>query len=165
MVNGDNAKEARTNCKVLKTGYYGKIPCTLVELSPITGRSHQLRVHMKHIGNPIIGDLTYYDGNEPVDATRMILHAWKIHMKAKPVWSKNSVKPHKGGLSRYLNQLRNLRNKIETNLSVQELNVSTTDPFTELIRDGPQVNDDDELSLIRTRKERFYWVKENVTYK
>src|SRR5207253_1345129 len=32
---------------------------TLVELAPKTGRTHQLRVHMAHIGHPIVGDVTY----------------------------------------------------------------------------------------------------------
>ena len=32
---------------------------TLVELAPKTGRTHQLRVHLAHIGHPIVGDTTY----------------------------------------------------------------------------------------------------------
>ncbi len=35
------------------------IPAALVELSPITGRTHQLRVHMAHIGHPLLGDTRY----------------------------------------------------------------------------------------------------------
>ncbi|MGC9261157.1 MAG: RluA family pseudouridine synthase [Phycisphaerae bacterium] len=64
---------------------------TLVELSPKTGRTHQLRVHLSHIGLPIVGDVTY--GGRPValrditgiptdSATALIsrqaLHAWKL---------------------------------------------------------------------------------------
>ena len=37
----------------------GKI-CTWVSLKPVTGRTHQLRAHMNHIGNPIIGDAKYF---------------------------------------------------------------------------------------------------------
>ena len=37
------------------------IPAALVELSPITGRTHQLRVHMAHIGHPLLGDDKYGD--------------------------------------------------------------------------------------------------------
>ena len=39
-----------------------KIPLTLVDLYPKTGRMHQLRKHMKHIGNPILGDRLYGGG-------------------------------------------------------------------------------------------------------
>lgn len=45
---------------------------TLVELSPITGRTHQLRAHMAHIGHPIIGDRAY---GSKVGQPRIMLHA------------------------------------------------------------------------------------------
>jgi tRNA pseudouridine32 synthase / 23S rRNA pseudouridine746 synthase len=44
---------------------------TRLELEPVTGRSHQLRVHLMHIGHPIAGD-TLYDG---APAPRLMLHA------------------------------------------------------------------------------------------
>ncbi len=43
-----------------------------VELEPVTGRSHQLRLHMKSIGHPILGDALYGD---PASAPRLLLHA------------------------------------------------------------------------------------------
>lgn len=45
---------------------------TLVELSPTTGRTHQLRAHMAHIGHPILGDKAY---GSAIDSTRIMLHA------------------------------------------------------------------------------------------
>lgn len=45
---------------------------TLVELVPLTGRSHQLRVHCQQLGHPIVGDELYH--GDP-DATRLMLHA------------------------------------------------------------------------------------------
>lgn len=45
---------------------------TRVELEPITGRSHQLRLHMAAIGHPILGDALYGD---PASAPRLLLHA------------------------------------------------------------------------------------------
>ncbi len=48
-------KEASTNFRVLER-YPG---LTLVELKPYTGRTHQLRVHLKYIGHPLFGDKTY----------------------------------------------------------------------------------------------------------
>eukprot|EP00943_MAST-04B_sp_MAST-4B-sp1_P007309 g7309.t1 len=50
---------ARTKVKVLKHVEFEGIKCTKVVLIPITGRRHQLRVHMKSIGHPILGDYTY----------------------------------------------------------------------------------------------------------
>ena len=41
-----------------------------------TGRTHQIRVHLKHINHPIIGDTLY--NNEPSLAKRLMLHAHKI---------------------------------------------------------------------------------------
>ena len=38
--------------------------CAWVSLKPVTGRTHQLRAHMAHIGNPIIGDAKYFDRDE-----------------------------------------------------------------------------------------------------
>lgn len=47
----------------------------LVELTPITGRSHQLRLHMKSLGHPILGDNLYADPNSLQQASRLMLHA------------------------------------------------------------------------------------------
>lgn len=61
--------------------------CSLVEACPKTGRTHQLRVHFKHIGNSIIGDTLY--GNESPLIGRQALHAYKYEFRhpvtGKPV--------------------------------------------------------------------------------
>lgn len=67
-----NGKSSETFYKVLKTN--GKL--SLVELKPITGRTHQLRVHMKYLGHPILGDRVY--GTTKAD--RLYLHASKIQI-------------------------------------------------------------------------------------
>lgn len=51
--------------------------CTHVELEPVTGRSHQLRVHLASLGHPILGD-DLYGGEATLRAERLLLHAWKI---------------------------------------------------------------------------------------
>ena len=61
-----NGRESETYYKVLESS--GER--SLVELRPVTGRTHQLRVHMKYIGCPIVGDIIY---GEP--AERLYLHA------------------------------------------------------------------------------------------
>lgn len=48
----------------------------LVELKPVTGRTHQLRVHLHHQGHPIVGD-TFYGGP---DAPRLFLHAHSLEI-------------------------------------------------------------------------------------
>lgn len=68
---GVNGKSASTTYKVLSSnGRY-----SLVELKPTTGRTHQLRVHMAHIGHPIVGDIVYGQ-----DSTRMFLHATRLEL-------------------------------------------------------------------------------------
>ncbi|QIE89168.1 RluA family pseudouridine synthase [Pseudomonas nitroreducens] len=46
-----------------------------VELTPITGRSHQLRVHMLSIGHPLLGDRLYAEGEALALRDRLCLHA------------------------------------------------------------------------------------------
>ena len=49
-----------------------------IELQPITGRSHQLRLHLAHIGMPICGDPLYAPDAVRAMAARLQLHAWRI---------------------------------------------------------------------------------------
>ena len=62
IVDDENGKESETIVKVLKK-YYNNTSTTtettLVELQPLTGRTHQLRVHMASLGTPIVGDGLY----------------------------------------------------------------------------------------------------------
>jgi 23S rRNA pseudouridine1911/1915/1917 synthase len=54
---------------------------SLVEAQPLTGRTHQLRVHFKHIGHPIVGDQLY--GHEPnLGLKRQFLHATRLEFTA-----------------------------------------------------------------------------------
>ncbi|MGA8862364.1 MAG: RluA family pseudouridine synthase [Gallionella sp.] len=48
-----------------------------IELEPVTGRTHQLRVHMAAIGHPVLGD-ELYGGNSCKTASRLLLHACKL---------------------------------------------------------------------------------------
>lgn len=52
---------------------------TLVKLKLITGRTHQIRVHMKHIGHPIVGDTLY--GNKSSLTDRQALHCYEMKFK------------------------------------------------------------------------------------
>jgi len=50
-------------------------PCTLVRLEPLTGRSHQLRVHLLSLGHAILGDNLYAPEPQVNAASRLCLHA------------------------------------------------------------------------------------------
>ncbi|MDM1345227.1 RluA family pseudouridine synthase [Acinetobacter pseudolwoffii] len=51
---------------------------TRVKLTPITGRSHQLRVHMQYLGHPIIGDTLYATPEQQQLSSRLHLHAERL---------------------------------------------------------------------------------------
>jgi 23S rRNA-/tRNA-specific pseudouridylate synthase len=77
-------KEAVTHYKklqVVKHAVTGE-PVSLVELTPHTGRTHQIRVHMQYIHHPIIGDYVYAGRKtsrcDRTWVTRTMLHAWKM---------------------------------------------------------------------------------------
>lgn len=77
-------KSATTIYKVLSSN--GKK--SLVELSPVTGRTHQLRVHMAYIGTPIHGDPVY---GKPAD--RLMLHAHKLELTLPSGSKKEFISP------------------------------------------------------------------------
>jgi len=53
---------------------------TLLEVMPLTGRRHQIRVHLYSIGHPVMGD-TLYGKDRPVGGVaRLMLHAWKLEV-------------------------------------------------------------------------------------
>ncbi|MGH7178946.1 MAG: RluA family pseudouridine synthase [Tepidisphaeraceae bacterium] len=74
-------KPAVTKYEVLASFKHSKEALSLVKLSPKTGRTHQLRVHMSTMGNPIVGDTMY--GGKPFETgdfrlERQALHAFQI---------------------------------------------------------------------------------------
>lgn len=69
-----NGRTAITNYEVVDSkGEY-----SLVRLNIETGRTHQIRVHMKHIKHPIVGDEVYSSGKNDVGAHRQMLHAYRL---------------------------------------------------------------------------------------
>nr|WP_315183409.1 pseudouridine synthase [uncultured Albidiferax sp.] len=55
--------------------------CTRLELEPVTGRSHQLRVHLAAIGHPILGDALYAPALVQALASRLLLHASSLALQ------------------------------------------------------------------------------------
>jgi 23S rRNA pseudouridine1911/1915/1917 synthase len=68
-------KSATTRFQVL--GVYGESALVLCDL--LTGRTHQIRVHLRHLGHPVLGDAVY--GRAPREGgpvSRLMLHAWRL---------------------------------------------------------------------------------------
>ena len=72
-----NGRNAITHIKVLKR--YDKY--TLLQVNIETGRTHQIRVHLSHIGYPIVGDYTYSNGKNEFGVIGQCLHAQKLEFK------------------------------------------------------------------------------------
>ncbi|TDR20765.1 RluA family pseudouridine synthase [Marinicella litoralis] len=71
IVDFEHGKQALTQWTVISR----EAQTTLVSLKPVTGRSHQLRVHMLHIGHAIVGDQLYASGHALFDYDRLHLHS------------------------------------------------------------------------------------------
>lgn len=87
-------REAVTDYKVLKrfdlepsetsnpSSPQASFKFTYLEIKPKTGRTHQIRVHMKYLNHPVVGDTLYNpDGVSPKGFSRMALHAKEIEFK------------------------------------------------------------------------------------
>lgn len=55
-------------------------PASLLELQPLTGRTHQLRLHLKALGHPIWGDALYAPAPVQARASRLMLHATELRL-------------------------------------------------------------------------------------
>jgi tRNA pseudouridine32 synthase/23S rRNA pseudouridine746 synthase len=71
-----NGKPSLTRWRVL--AHDPATGTTRVELEPVTGRSHQLRLHLQAIGHPILGDALYAPPSVQALAPRLLLHATAI---------------------------------------------------------------------------------------
>ena len=72
-----NGKNAITHIKVIKR--FNKY--TLLEINIETGRTHQIRVHLSHIGFPVVGDYTYSNGKNEFGIIGQCLHAKALDFK------------------------------------------------------------------------------------
>jgi tRNA pseudouridine32 synthase/23S rRNA pseudouridine746 synthase len=82
IIEPERGKPSQTRWRVL--AYDGQTDVTRVALEPLTGRSHQLRVHLQALGHPILGDTLYAPPEIQVRAPRLLLHATELQF-AHPV--------------------------------------------------------------------------------
>ena len=97
-VQADSGRTAQTWYKVVHT--FEHIPCSLLQIRIVTGRTHQIRVHLAHSGHAVLGDATY--GPQQAAglarsrpglarmAVRQMLHAWGLgfHHPGTGQWQK-----------------------------------------------------------------------------
>lgn len=76
IIDRDRGKPSQTRWRVL--AYDARTDATQVELEPVTGRSHQLRVHLRALGHPILGDALYAPPAVQARAPRLLLHASEL---------------------------------------------------------------------------------------
>ena len=105
MAVSDSGRRAITKFKVIKR--YKEH--TLCEFNLLTGRTHQIRVHAKHIGHPVVGDLTYGYKTQKFKLSGQLLHAIKLefmHPRTKKIVSFEAPLPNY-----FINILEKLNNK------------------------------------------------------
>ncbi|MCL5733346.1 MAG: RluA family pseudouridine synthase [Patescibacteria group bacterium] len=76
---GKMIKPATTYYRVIKTEETPEGKISLLEVTPKTGRTHQIRVHLKSIGNPVLGDKLY--GSKNTNFNRLMLHSYSLKFK------------------------------------------------------------------------------------
>lgn len=74
-----NGKKSLTEFNVIERS--GEKNTTRLLLHPVTGRSHQLRLHLQAIGHPILGDVFYADAINLLTSPRLLLHATEIQFQ------------------------------------------------------------------------------------
>jgi 23S rRNA pseudouridine1911/1915/1917 synthase len=100
-----NGKEAITSYRIEKSGQIDGVSVSLLEVNILTGRTHQIRVHLAHIKLPVLGDKVY-GGTQKLIAPRQMLHAREIvfpHPKTGDTVS--VISPYPEDFQYYLSQI------------------------------------------------------------
>jgi 23S rRNA pseudouridine1911/1915/1917 synthase len=100
-----NGKEAITSYRIEKSGQIDGVSVSLLEVNILTGRTHQIRVHLAHIKLPVLGDKVY-GGHQRLIVPRQMLHAREIvfpHPKTGDTVS--VISPYPEDFQYYLNQI------------------------------------------------------------
>jgi 23S rRNA pseudouridine1911/1915/1917 synthase len=70
-------KAARTTYAV-EQSFHDPVEVTLLRCRLLTGRTHQIRVHLRGIGHPVVGDVTYGGARQSLPVPRLFLHATRL---------------------------------------------------------------------------------------
>jgi tRNA pseudouridine32 synthase/23S rRNA pseudouridine746 synthase len=73
IIDAEHGKPSQTRWRAVR--FDEATNSTRIELEPVTGRSHQLRVHLQALGHPILGDALYAPESVQARAPRLLLHA------------------------------------------------------------------------------------------
>ena len=73
-----DGKPSRTRWRALQSSHSENFSASLIELEPVTGRTHQLRVHMQSMGHPMLGDSLYAPPDIKALSPRLLLHAQEL---------------------------------------------------------------------------------------
>ena len=73
-----DGKPARSRWRALQSSHSDSFSASLIELEPVTGRTHQLRVHLQSIGHPMLGDSLYAPPDIKALSPRLLLHAQEL---------------------------------------------------------------------------------------
>ncbi len=77
-VDGKNAKESITQVKVLQRFKDAQGPVAYLEITLVTGRTHQIRVHLSHLKHPIYNDTLYGSGKGKVKTEEQVLQSFYL---------------------------------------------------------------------------------------
>jgi len=90
----DQGVASQTGFRVLEKVSHARLgPLTLVEATPITGRMHQIRVHLAHLGHPILGDKIY--GADERCYLDFIETGWTADLEKRLHFSRQALHSHK----------------------------------------------------------------------
>ncbi len=76
VIDAKHGKPSHTRWRILARD--ASAGTTRVELEPVTGRTHQLRLHLAALGHPILGDALYADAASQAQSPRLLLHAGEL---------------------------------------------------------------------------------------
>ncbi|MFZ4479223.1 MAG: RluA family pseudouridine synthase [Rhodoferax sp.] len=79
VIDAENGKPSETRWRLLS--HNETAGTSRLELEPVTGRSHQLRVHLQAVGHAILGDALYGSPRTQAMASRLLLHASSIEFR------------------------------------------------------------------------------------
>ncbi len=98
------AKETEGKPSITAIEVINRFPnCTLIKAFPKTGRTHQIRVHLFALGNPLVGDQLYKSKNfKPIATGRLMLHSYKLTLKDLSGEEKTFIAPIPSEFNKFL---------------------------------------------------------------